>query len=223
VAPPVSEQQGNAIALRGSFNPQILQPAWLAAQGLIRDAESESAEIGIVHSEVVAFELEWMQLEVDREQLTVMSTAKSETPEQIRDLALGIIQILDHTPIHHVGIRFYAHYSLADQAERDKLGWTLVPPGPFEAHLHSAGMRTLSMAGRRSADDTGGDGLVITIEPSARIRPNGVFIDVVDQYELAAPDEANIGAGPAIECLKANWNASIERAAAIPTDIFSLI
>ncbi|HYP55190.1 MAG TPA: hypothetical protein VEQ41_02660 [Solirubrobacterales bacterium] len=220
---PVSERRGNAIILQGSFNPQILQPAWFAGQGLIREAESETADINIVHSEIVAFELDWMHFQVDRDQLTIRSTAKTETPEQVRDLVIGLGQILDHTPIHLVSIEFFAHYALADKAQRDALGWKLVPPDPFKKHLKSAGMRTLKMVGRRTSEETGNNGVITTIEPSAAIEPNGVFISVMDQYELGDPAEPNVGSGPAIDCLKTNWQHSLDRAKAIPADVFSLI
>lgn len=218
----VSEQRGTSIILQGSFNPRILQPAWLAAQGLIRDAESENAAIRIVHEQVVSFSLEWANLEVEHDRLAVSSTPKSGTPEQVRDLALGAIEILDHTPVYGVGLQFFGHYALEDQAARDKLGWTLVPPKPFEGQLAQAGMRSLQMAGRRAADDSGGDGVLVTIEPSALITPNGVYLAVLDQYAVADSSEANVGSSFAVECIKSQWEPSLKRAEAIASEIFSV-
>lgn len=218
----MSEQRGTSIILQGSFNPRILQPAWLAAQGLIRDAESENAAIRIVHEQVVSFSLEWANLEVEHDRLAVSSTPKSGTPEQVRDLALGAIEILDHTPVYGVGLQFFGHYALEDQAARDKLGWTLVPPKPFEGQLAQAGMRSLQMAGRRAADDSGGDGVLVTIEPSALITPNGVYLAVLDQYAVADSSEANVGSSFAVECIKSQWEPSLKRAEAIASEIFSV-
>jgi len=223
VAKPVSEQRGNGVILRGSFNPRILQPAWLAAQGLIREAESENAEIRIVHEQVVAFGLEWANLEVDHDQLVVNSTPKGGTPEQVRDLALGAIEILDHTPIYNVGLQFFGHYGLKDQAARDELGWALVPPTPFEGQLARVGMRSLQMAGRRSAEDVGGDGLMVTVEPSAHIAPNGVYLAVLDQYDVADSSEPNVGSSFAVDCIKSQWDPSLKRAESITSEIFSVI
>lgn len=219
----VPERHGNGIILAGSFNPQIFQPAWLAAQNLIRPAESENADIQIVHSEIVAYRLDWAHIEVDREKLEIVSTPKSETPEQIRDLALGVIEILRHTPIHLVGIKFFGHHALKDQAERDKIGWTLVPPGPFEGQIQGPGMRTLRVVGRHPGEEDKGDsGLMVTIEPSNPLNPYGVFISVVDQFEVAEESEPSIGAGPAIDCIKENWSKSIKRASAITDDVLAL-
>jgi hypothetical protein len=222
VADAVSKERGNGIVLTGSFNPRILQPAWLAAQKLIREAESEAADIRIVHEEVVSFSLEWVNLEVDHDKLSISSTPKSETPEQVRDLALGVIEVLDHTPVDRVGIQFFGHLAMADQATRDKLGWTLVPPGPFSGQLDNPGMRSLQMAGRRPGDEDGGNGLLVKIEPSYRIAPNGVYISILDQYDVSGPEEANLGSALAVKCIKDRWTSSFERAEAIVDEILSI-
>ncbi len=174
-----------------------------------------------MHEQVVAFGLEWADLEVDHDRLEVTSTPTSGTPEQVRDLALGAIEVLDHTPIYGVGLQFFGDFALEDQAARDKLGWTLVPPGPFEGHLAGAGMRSLQMAGRRSPEDSGRDGLLVTIEPSASIAPNGVFLAVLDQYDVARSSEPNVGSSFAIDCIKSQWESSLKRAEAITSEIFS--
>lgn len=222
MATPVSEQRGNGIILRGSFNPRILQPAWLAAQGLIREAESENAEVRIVHEQIVSFGLEWANLEVDHDQLAVTSTPKSGTPEQVRDLALGAIEILDHTPIYNVGFQFFGHYAMENQAARDELGWTLVPPVPFEKQLASVGMRSLQMAGRRSAEDTEGNGVMVTVEPSAHFAPSGVYLAVLDQYDVAESSEPNVGSSFAVDCIKSQWDTSLKRAESIISEILSV-
>lgn len=215
-----AKQRGNAIHLMGSFNPQIFQPAWLAAQGLIREAESETAEIQIIHSDIVSYSVAWARIEVERDKLSIFSTPKSETPEQLRDLALGVIEVLNHTPVYTVAIQFWAHYALESQEARDRLGWTLVPPDPFQGELINPGMRALRVVGGRpTGEDPDENGLIVTIEPSNPVSPNGVYIGVVDQYEVAESSEADVGAEPAISCLKANWSASIKRASAIPAAI----
>jgi hypothetical protein len=122
-----------------------------------------------------------------------------------------------------VTIQFFAHYALEDQAARDKLGWTLVPPDPFQDHLKGPGMRTLKVLGRRpDTDEDDPDRVSVVIEPSARIRPNGVYISVADNYVLAGPDDSNVGADAAIQCVEASWSESMKRAAEVSTKILSL-
>lgn len=218
-----SEPRGNAILFHGAFNPQILQPAWLAARDLIREAESETAEIEVVHPDIVVFALDWAALEVERERLTISSTPKTETFEQVRDLALGIIQTLSHTPIHSVGLQFYGDYSMKDQETRDQLGWALAPPEPFQGLLERPGMGLLRMEGFRPGEQDDEKGaLRVRIEPSRRLTPHGVHISVLDHYIFGDPTDIE-GADSAIACIEENWAESIERAAAIPEQIISFV
>ena len=63
---PAIEIEGVSIVLLGDFNPKIFQPAWFAAQELIRKEEAESAEIEVIHPEVVVFSLDWLRIQVTR-------------------------------------------------------------------------------------------------------------------------------------------------------------
>lgn len=224
---PTAELRGNTIVLRGSFNPRILQPAWLAAQNLIREAESENADIAIIHEEVVVFSIDWATVEVERDRLRLRSTKKSETPEQLRDLALGILSILDHTPIHVVAIKSSAHYVMPSQEARDRLGWTLVPKEPFEGQMERPGMISLHVTGARPGEmEDGlpkGGQLTVTIQPSKPLEPNGVFLEVDDRYRVADPEEANVGAGAAVACIKENWETSLKRAEKVAEKIFAIV
>jgi hypothetical protein len=223
---PPSEFRGNTIVLRGSFNPRILQPAWLAAQNLIREAESENADIAIIHEEVVVFSIDWATIEAERDRLRLRSTKKSETPEQLRDLALGILAILDHTPIHIVAIKSSAHYAMPNQEARDQLGWTLVPKEPFEGQMERPGMASLHVSGARPGEmedgNPKGGPLTVTIQPSQQLKPNGVFLEVDDRYRVADPEQANVGTGAAIACIKENWESSLKRAEKIAEEVFAI-
>jgi len=227
VKPPTPELRSNRVVLRGSFNPRILQPAWLAAQKLIREAESENAEITIIHEEATVFAIDWAIIEAERERLRLATTSKSETPEQLRDLAVGILETLDHTPVHVVAIQSIAHYPMASQESRDALGWKLVPPEPFEGEIVRPGMAALHVNGARPGEAMEGSkapasGLVtISVEPSHPLAPHGVFIQVDDRYSVADAEAANVGTGPAIACIQENWETSLKRAERIAERIFA--
>ncbi len=227
--PPVAELRSNRIVLRGSFNPRILQPAWLAAQKLIREAESENAEITIIHEEATVFSIDWAIIEVERERMRLATTTKSETPEQLRDLAIGILETLDHTPIHIVAIQSVAHYAMASQERRDELGWKLVPPGPFEEEISRPGMAALHVSGARPGEEAEGNeppptGVVtVSIEPSQPLAPHGVFMQVDDRYSVADPEAANTGTAPAVTCIKENWETSLKRAERIAEGVFASV
>jgi hypothetical protein len=53
--PPKPEIEGVGIVLVGSFNPRIFQPAWFAAENLIREEEEQAAKIELIHRQVAIF------------------------------------------------------------------------------------------------------------------------------------------------------------------------
>ena len=101
---PTLELEGISIVFLGSFNPQIFQPAWFSAEGLLRKEEAEAIEINVIHREIVSFQSSWLQLQVRSNQF-ILSTEDSSFYEPLRDLALGTFQLLRHTPIQKMGIK----------------------------------------------------------------------------------------------------------------------
>lgn len=219
---PAPDSTHAIVILRGHFNPQIFQPAWLAAQGLIRPAESEDATISIIHPEVVAYTLDWAKVEVEREMLTVATTSKTHAPEQVRDLALGMLGVLNHTPIHGVGLRFSGHYPMSDQDECARLIEILVPQTPWAQMLENPSLNSLTMQGDRIDGETGRRGnSFVTVEPSRKVA-NAIFVAVLDQYEVADSNEPALGAQPARDALDAVWSTSPAGARSIVDSIFEL-
>ena len=47
-----AELSGINIVMLGSFNPKIFQPAWFAANELIRNLEAEEADTQIIHNDI---------------------------------------------------------------------------------------------------------------------------------------------------------------------------
>src|SRR3954463_8544753 len=100
-----------AIILLGSFNPQIFQPTWFSAQGLIRKEEGESAKLQLIHPEIAAFSLEWAQLQVTPQRFGLeASTTQQYSPELLRDLTLGTFRLLSHTPVKMMGLNRLFHF-----------------------------------------------------------------------------------------------------------------
>ncbi len=99
------EIQGVSIVLLGDFNPKIFQPAWFAAQDLIRQQEADEADIKIIHPEVVSFATgQWLALEVTRERF-VVSTTQDPYSKVMRDLVVGSFELLQHTPLYKLIVR----------------------------------------------------------------------------------------------------------------------
>jgi len=214
------ELSGRSIIMLGSFNPQIFQPAWFSSQGLIREDEGENANIGIVHPEIVAFSTESIQLEAQRERLAISTKSDTDAPEIIRDLAISVLSLLSHTPIHSLGINTDGHYRADEREEFDRLRWVLAPPDVWGDSLRQPGLRVLTVQALRPDDRSGA--IHATVEPSARFTPHAVYISVNDHFEVSPPGEAAIGARPAVEILTECWDDSHNRADAIVDQVLSL-
>src|SRR5437870_4919946 len=92
------EIDAHSVVFVGDFNPKIFQPAWFAAQNLLRQEEADAAKIEIIHPEIVRFSLDWLHVEVVHERFKA-STLQFPYFEILRDLTVGTFKILRHTPI----------------------------------------------------------------------------------------------------------------------------
>src|SRR5882724_4226406 len=88
-----------SIVMRGSFNPGIFQPFWLAKQGLISEEAAGAATIEVIHPEVSSFEISPdFRLSVQHDVFQIGRTIAPLVP--ICDLTSRIFgDILPHTPI----------------------------------------------------------------------------------------------------------------------------
>lgn len=207
------------IVLLGSFNPQIFQPAWFAAQGLLSTAESQSAEIAIIHSQVVQFATERFEVVVAPDRFQV-STLDASSHEPMRDLAIGSFQVLSHTPIAAMGINSGGHYQLSSEDDWHRIGHTLMPPGNWEGLLKDVGMRSVVAEGQRP------DGAVgyirVTVEPSARYE-RAVYIQVNDHFNYPTEEGRYSSAAAAVDSLAKVWAESLKRSASIRAGVVGLV
>jgi hypothetical protein len=142
------------IVVIGAFNPPIFQPAWLAAEGLIRPGDGEAAEVEIVHPEVTVFETEWMRCQVTRERFS-MATQRESHYEPLRDLVASVFRLLRHTPTRVCGINHTEQLRFDNRDEFDALGWSLVPATNWEGVLDRPGVARLDEVGQRDDDRAG--------------------------------------------------------------------
>ena len=181
-----AEIEGASIVLVGQFNPAIFQPAWLAAQKLIRQEEAEAATIEIIHPSVVRFATEWFTLEVSQGRFAVESTNPA-CAESLRDLVSGIFTILEHTPFSQAGVNSSMHFALSSADRWHALGHILAPKEPWAGVLGAGGLRSLTLAGKR---DEAASKIHVTVEPSLRVLPHGVYINVNEEFECRPGPEA---------------------------------
>lgn len=204
------EMQGISVVWLGDFNPKIFQPAWFAAEGLIRKQEAEEANIEIIHPEVVSFALEWLRLQVTRERFFV-STTQEPYYEVVRDLVLGTFSLLRHTPVHKMGINTDMHFRMGSEDAWHAFGHRLAPKDLWQGILENPGMRSLTMEGRRPDGCKGS--IHVKVEPSVRVHP-GVYVNVNDHYEVADPKSV-IGSDEMRTLFERSWGESLRRSAHI--------
>lgn len=206
------------IVLLGVFNPKIFQPAWLAAQGLIRQEEADSADVGIIHRDVAVFKLDWALLQVVRERFQI-GPLKEGHDQEIRDLVVGMFRLLTHTPLHAMGINKTAHLPMESVDAWHALGHRLAPKDLWNEILENPGMRSLSIQGVRP---DGLKGFVhVKIEPSTVLQP-GLCVEVNDHYEVQ-DKKTTAGAEEIIGILDKMWLTSYQRSEQILAKIMEKI
>jgi len=209
------EIEGMNIVFRGDFNPKIFQPAWFAAQGLIRNEEADEAKIEIIHPTIVVFSLDWLQIQIEPNRFYA-GTNQSPYYEILKDLVLGTFRILSHTPIKIMGINYDSHFPMDSEDAWHDIGHRVTPKEIWNKVLKKPGLRSLTIQGERPDDHKGR--IAVRIEPSNRVR-YGIFININDHYELQDP-ESVLGCEAIIDMLESEWKASVTRSQQIAITIF---
>jgi hypothetical protein len=181
-----------SVVVLGSFNPTIFQPLWFSANGLLPSNESENAQIQIVHSEVTNFiSGDWLKVEVTQNRFLV-STGDPSRANELRDLALGTFQILEHTPLEKLGFNRNIHYRIDNEELWHAFGDRYAPKDTwgniFDGADYRVGLVNLTIAGKRA--DAGATRVQFNISPSTVIKP-GVFVRINQHYELGGEDSTH--------------------------------
>jgi len=207
-----------SIVLLGNFNPRIFHPSWFVRSGLFTEKEGEVAQIDVIHPTISQFRMEWLAVRVEQNRFT------AETQEapfvRLADLVVRTFkEFLIHTPIGMLGINRNVHFSVGDEATRNRIGKMLAPHEPWGEWAKQiegsvpekrGGVRSLSME-QRDLDDRKKGHLLIKVEPSAKLDPQiGIFAAVNDHYEIDDPNNP-VGCGEIIETLEKQFDKSIQR------------
>jgi hypothetical protein len=185
LAPPMTLEHrevetANVVAV-GPFNPSIFQPFWLAKYGLVPEAEAEAAKVDVVHSDITSIRVGPFTIQVER-QRAIFEVSDVGYLGPLKDLVLGIAQLLPHVQTGAVGLNRHMHFRVKSKIELDRLGFMLVPPEPWRGMVEQPEMRVLAVWGRR----TGVPARVqIQVEPSAKVVP-GLAVSVNEEHVLGA-------------------------------------
>ncbi len=203
----VPPRAATSIILRGHFNPSIFQPAWFAKLGLISDGEAEAANISLIHPQVAAFETTSFRIQVTEDTFEATSAGKP-IEEPIRDLAHGTFSVLRHTPLTAVGVNRWEHFDARSEEKYHEMG-NILAPKAFWSFMKSPGTQSLVIRGEREDDYPGY--LDVRFEPSALIRPTGIFVLVNDHIQSLTPEAAQ-SADYVLDAIQGTWGAGAERA-----------
>ncbi len=224
---PVLAADSATVVLKGAFNPSIFSPAWLLAQDLIGKDEFGAADVAMIQRDIATFKTGWLNLVCTNDGLQLITDLSYEF-ERCRDVAIGILQTLRHTPLAYIGINRAVHFQLDSDEAWHAIGDTLAPKDYWEDILRFPGMRVLNIQGARPDHYAGR--VHVQVEPSALV-PRAVFVLHNDHFGLqtveAQPDsraeltltepEGAIAASAdrlplALEILSNEWAASMSRA-----------
>jgi hypothetical protein len=190
-----------SIVLVGNFNPAIFQPAWLASKQLIRESEATGATIELIHPEIAQYRVDWLHVSVTRERFSA-TTADPAHRAPLRDLVVGIFELLEQTPTVRLGINRSFHVDLRDVEKWHALGHLVAPKEPWSGILEKPGMRSLLMEAAR-ADGAKGR-TFFRVEPS-QTYAHSAFIDVNSEYH---PEGERAGEATAyfVGCIRRDWD-----------------
>lgn len=202
------------VEFRGDLNPAIFQPDWLAANDLIDRGDREYAlepdeSRVVVSAEFTGSQYPWVVVETTRRSCRLTALPATETPDRIRDLGIGMFELLDHTPLRSLGVTYHWHLALEPE-HWDALATRLAPPEPVAALIDDARLETLEYVATRGEGE-----LTLGVEPSHR-EGFTAWIYVEDERDL---EEGPDSAARAVQLLDKEWDEMRSNADRIMTGL----
>lgn len=217
-----------SIVLAGSFNPLIFKPSWFAKNEIIGEEESENAEIEIIHSELVKFQLTWLSVVVEKSRFV----AEVRQPPDIRlyDFVLKTFgEFLIHTPVWAMGINKRVEFDAGSFEQRNKIGHTLAPPqawGEWSSKLDSINEKgsggLVSITMRQSVADDREAGYIQTKVEPVKKSQSGVMVEVNDHYAVERLEDVE-GCDYIVGMLRDNFDNSLSESCWIVDQVMGII
>jgi hypothetical protein len=217
-----------SVVVKGQFNAAIFSPAWMLHENIIGTPEYAKAQVEIVTRDFASFSADWLQCQVTPDTFQVSTTEPDEF-ERVRDVAVGVLTTLSHTPVAAVGINRDRHFASRNRDQYHAIGDELVPKEFWESLLRLPVTRSVVIWGERP--DKYGGRVQIQVEPSFRflghvaLAHNDHFdLQIVEKQattrdeawtmSLESPSQVEASAGniPIVtEILTSEWVASMNR------------
>lgn len=214
--PHTAEILASSIVVVGNFNPAIFSPDWLEKNGLIGNEDAEVAREGsegtqiIVSKQVATFETGWFSLQVLDNRFAL--TSKGALSPAFKDLAVGIFQLVPHTPVIAVGLNFAAHFRLQSEDDYHLVGDVLAPKSIWDTlypdcMIGLGELTVIIQQGVRGKIPETNDAKRITLQPSTRIK-YGIHLSYNDHHDVRTATDNIRAAELVAEIIDNQWNAS---------------
>jgi hypothetical protein len=203
------------VVLLGKFNPAIIQPFWLAKKGLIREQEAENARVQVIHNDFTKINLDFVEIEVTIDRL-VFKTTQEPYFEPLKDLIVGIFNILSEEPITAFGINHLRYYDLRDENRFYNFGNKLAPLNNWDEKLNDPRLFTLEILESNRLDKLNGQYRIKILPPDIKLASKFcILIHINDHIEVEKNDFLN-------QFLLV-WGKSFERADEVINSVWNKI
>lgn len=213
---PAIEVGGLSVVAVGAFNPAIFHPRWLADKNLMPAAAVDEAiqEEFVAARELAVFTADWLKVQVTTDK-AVFSTVDEGREFDLRDLAMGVLDLLPETPVSALGINADSHFRVESEERWHAFGDRFLPKDFWQALFEgdewkrradgqTVGMRTMVVEAYRN--DVAG--FVRTeVAPSVRLTPLGVYAGINAHFQLDVGDIRG-NAFLAARTLEKEWDAT---------------
>lgn len=205
-----------SIVLLGSFNPGIFHPAWFQKHELLPEIEAETAKIEVISNDIAIFTVAWLRIEAIGDKFVAKTTDESKFGP-LRDLVVGMFQLLEQTPINMLGINREVSFELSSVEQWHAVGHALAPKGIWLKYVKEPGMKSLIMESQR--DDARQGQFNIAVKPTPS-KPCAVTIDFNDHINIKV-DEVHTTAGEACKVIEEDWEKSLDRSWTVANGLIS--
>ncbi|MEE6137732.1 hypothetical protein SKC41_15510 [Mycobacterium sp. 050128] len=203
---------GISVIVKGHFNAAIFSPLWLLQQELIGSKAFTEAKIEVITSDIASFSTGWLNCQVLPDTLQ-FSTIDPDEFERLRDVAVGTLRALPHTPVAALGINRQFHFAPDDQTHYHAVGDTLVPKAFWKDLVDLPVTREVMIWGLRP--DKYGGRVQIQVEPSFRFAGH-IYVAHNDHFDLSVVEDRPSDRDEAWEISSqqpVNWEPSAEKIA----------
>ncbi len=169
----------------------------------------------VVTRQLTSFGCDWFQLQVTDDRL-VLQTSNPAHSRPLRDLAIGIFAILEHTPLRMMGLNRSLHYRMESEERWHAFGHYLAPKKAWQGLFESPpGLRSLTIEAKRS----GCEALFVKVNvmPSVKIQP-GVYFQTNEHYAFDASTE---NARRFVGIIKSSWDEAMAFASRVGVHMLS--